>query len=52
VDPTTCPDDPLGCSANSLGVFSLGVPSSGISNGTFRYVFTRAGIQWNHSGNG
>jgi hypothetical protein len=24
-----------GCSANSLGVFSVGVPSSGISSGTF-----------------
>lgn len=35
VDPSTCPDDPPGCSANSLGVFSLGVPSSGLATGTF-----------------
>jgi hypothetical protein len=34
-DPSTCPDSPPGCSANSLGVFSVGVPSSGIATGTF-----------------
>ena len=34
-DPLTCPDDPPQCSANSLGVFSVGVPTSGISTGTF-----------------
>ena len=28
-------DDPPGCSANSIGVFSVGVPSSGVSTGTF-----------------
>lgn len=28
-------DSPPGCSANSLGVFSVGVPTSGISTGTF-----------------
>jgi hypothetical protein len=27
--------DPSGCSANSLGVFSIGVPTSGTSTGTF-----------------
>jgi hypothetical protein len=27
--------DPFGCTANSLGVFSLGVPTTGISTGTF-----------------
>jgi len=27
--------DPFGCTANSLGVFSIGVPSTGISTGTF-----------------
>jgi hypothetical protein len=30
-----CPLMESGCSANSLGVFSVGVPSSGISSGTF-----------------
>jgi hypothetical protein len=35
VDPTTCPDSPFGCSANSLGVFSVGVPNSGLATGTF-----------------
>jgi len=34
-DPSTCPDDPAGCSANSLGVFSVGVPDSGTATGTF-----------------
>src|SRR5947209_18393795 len=34
-DPTTCPDNPPGCSANSLGVFSVGVPNSGLATGTF-----------------
>jgi hypothetical protein len=34
-DPSTCPDSPPGCSANSLGVFSVGVPSSGLATGTF-----------------
>ena len=34
-DPTTCPDSPPGCSANSLGVFSVGVPNSGLATGTF-----------------
>src|SRR6266404_1277021 len=34
-DPTTCPDDPPTCSANSLGVFSVGVPDSGLATGTF-----------------
>jgi len=28
-------DNPPGCSANSLGVFSVGVPTSGIATGTF-----------------
>jgi hypothetical protein len=28
-------DDPPGCSANSLGVFSVGVPDSGLATGTF-----------------
>jgi len=30
-----CPPPMSGCSANSLGVFSIGVPASGISSGTF-----------------
>src|SRR2546421_5587214 len=34
-DPSTCPDSPSGCSANTLGVFSIGVPNSGLSTGTF-----------------
>src|SRR5947207_13832016 len=34
-DPSTCPDSPPGCSANSLGVFSVGVPNSGTATGTF-----------------
>ena len=34
-DPSTCPDSPPGCSANSLGVFSVGVPNSGTAAGTF-----------------
>jgi len=34
-DPSTCPDSPPGCSANSLGVFSVGVPNSGLATGTF-----------------
>ena len=34
-DPSTCPDSPPGCSANSLGVFSVGVPTSGLATGTF-----------------
>jgi hypothetical protein len=29
------PDTPPGCSLNSLGVFSVGVPTSGISTGSF-----------------
>ncbi len=34
--PKTPPmDSPPNCSANSLGVFSIGVPNSGISTGTF-----------------
>jgi len=28
-------DSPPGCSANSLGVFSVGVPTSGLATGTF-----------------
>ena len=28
-------DSPPGCSANSLGVFSIGVPTTGVSNGAF-----------------
>src|SRR5579864_3232275 len=28
-------DDPPGCSMNSLGVFSVGVPDSGLATGTF-----------------
>jgi len=31
---TDC-SDPFGCSANSLGVFSIGVPTTGTSTGTF-----------------
>src|SRR5947199_1161686 len=34
-DPSTCPDAPPGCSANSLGVFSVGASESGLATGTF-----------------
>jgi len=36
-DPAKCssPDSPAGCSANSLGVFSVGVADSGLATGTF-----------------
>lgn len=36
-DPAKCgsPDDPPGCSANSLGVFSVGVADSGLATGSF-----------------
>jgi hypothetical protein len=32
---SSCSDDPAGCAANSIGVFSVGVPSTGTSSGTF-----------------